>query len=64
MKPTIFQTLARHMLCADGIIRAQRARPQRLHQMILKVPRLLHEPAQGPLPVTEDKTSMLLAFYC
>ena len=39
------------MLSADGIIRAQRAHSQRLHQMILKMSRLLHQAAKGPLRI-------------
>src|SRR5262249_36543456 len=49
MQPTVFQALARHMLSADGVIRAQRTHSQRLHQMVLRVARLLHKAAQGPL---------------
>jgi hypothetical protein len=48
MEPTAFQTLARHMLSANRIIRAQRAHSQRLRQMILEISSLLHKAAQGP----------------
>jgi len=51
MEPAAFKTLALRMLGADRIVRAERAHPQGLREMILDVPRLLHETAQGPLRV-------------
>ncbi len=51
MEPTALKTLPRRMLRTDGIVRAERAHPQGLREMILYVPRLLHETAEGPLRV-------------
>jgi hypothetical protein len=55
MKPTVFEALARHMLSADWIIGAQRTHCQRLHQMVLEMPRLLHKAAKGPLRVRASR---------
>src|SRR5215831_2795409 len=43
------------MLSADWIIRAQRTRSQRLHQMVLEMPRLLHKAAKGPLRIRASR---------
>lgn len=36
---------------ADRIVRAECAHPQGLSEVVFKVPRLLHEAAEGPFPV-------------
>jgi hypothetical protein len=41
VQPAAFKTLTRHVLSADRIVRAQHTHAQRLHQMILKMARLL-----------------------
>ena len=51
MQPASFKTISRSMLSADRIVRAKRAHPQSLSEMILDVPRLLHETAEGTLRV-------------
>ena len=51
MKPPAFKAFPRRMMRADGIVRAKRAHPQSLRQMIFDVPGLLHEATEGALRI-------------
>jgi hypothetical protein len=51
VQPAFLHALARGVLCADRIVRAQRAHPQRLGEMVFEVAGPLHEAAEGPVRV-------------
>src|SRR5882724_13260188 len=63
MEPAALQTLTRHMVGADWIVRTERAHPERLRKMILDVARLLHKTTEGPVsigaPCVEQNAKML-----
>jgi hypothetical protein len=46
MKPATLQTLTRHMVGADWIVRTERAHPKRVRKVILDVACLLHKTAK------------------
>jgi hypothetical protein len=48
MEPAALQTLTRHMVGTDRIVRTERAHPERLRKMILDVARLLPRPTRVP----------------
>ena len=49
MEPAALQTLARHMVGADRVVRTECAHSKRLSKMSLDVACLLHKTAKGPL---------------
>ena len=51
MEPAALQTLTRHVVGADRIVRTERAHPKRLRKMILDVACLLHKTTKGPLSI-------------
>ncbi len=51
MEPTLLHALARFVLGADWIVRAQGTHPQRLGEVVFEVSRLLDQTTERPLGV-------------
>ena len=51
VEPAALHALARRVLGADRVVRAERRHPQRVGEVVLDVPRLLHQAAERPLGV-------------
>ena len=51
MEPAALQTLTRHVVGADRIVRTERAHSKRLRKMIFDVACLLHKTTKGPLSI-------------
>ena len=51
VEPALLQALPGRVLGADRVVGAQRSCPKGLREMVLDVPRLLHQPAERPLRV-------------
>ncbi len=51
MQPALLHALARRVLSADRIVRAQGTHPQRLGEVVFEVSRLLDQTTERPLGV-------------